>query len=90
MSALLRTSYDRISDVLYIWLGEPVPSEGDGVPNGIELDYALIDGKPCGATIIGFHQYEWPNHLEELGAIVGRHLGVASPEVERVLRSCAQ
>jgi len=89
MQAVLRASYDRLSDVLYISLGAAVPNEGEGIPNGIELNYALETGNPCGVTIIGYRLYEWPNHLDELGAIIGRHLGVSRLRVEEAIRSVA-
>src|SRR3954470_23899858 len=37
MGALLQASYDQLSDVLYVSLGAPVPSEAEGEPDGIEL-----------------------------------------------------
>ena len=58
--AVVSADYDRRVDVLYIGRGERVPAEGEGLPGGIELDYALADGSPCGATIIGFRRNGWP------------------------------
>ena len=31
-----------------------IPTEGEGLPGGLELDYARADGSPCGATMIGY------------------------------------
>lgn len=90
MRQKLRASYDELADVLYISLGEPVPSEGDGVPNGIELDFTLDSGIPCGATVIGFRQYEWHNYLEQLGAIIARHLGMRGLDVESAVQSAVR
>jgi hypothetical protein len=87
MRASLRISYDRLADVVYITLGRAVPNEGDGVPNGIELSYALSNGAPCGAKVLGFHMYEWDSHLDELAAIIGRHLDIPWDEIEADFRA---
>lgn len=72
----LTVSYDRAVDVLHIGLGEAVAYEGDGRADGIELDYSLDDDSPCGAKVIGFRKYAWPERLPELAGILGDHLAV--------------
>ncbi|HZU90219.1 MAG TPA: hypothetical protein VE993_13265 [Stellaceae bacterium] len=42
--AAVAADYDRNADVLSIARGERVPAEGEGLPGGAELDYALADG----------------------------------------------
>jgi hypothetical protein len=76
-------AYDRHADVLHVTLGDAVPYEGDGRPKGVELDYALKDGSPCGAKVIGFERNGWTEkgRLAELASILGRHLSVPAAEV---------
>jgi hypothetical protein len=72
-SSSIAASYDRPVDVLYLVL-DAVPCEGEGVPGGIELDYAEADGAPCGVTVFGFHRNGWDKNLQDLAAIAARHL----------------
>ena len=69
-------AYDEHVDVLHVRLGEPVAYEGDGLPDGIELDYSLEDGCPRGAKVPGFARLPWRRRLKELADILGEHLGV--------------
>jgi uncharacterized protein YuzE len=82
----LAVDYDRASDVLYISSGDRVAVEGEGCAGGLQLDYALADGKPCAATVIGFRRNGWPDRLSELAGLVARHLGVAPDDVSRALQ----
>jgi hypothetical protein len=79
--------YDSSADVLYIGPRHWDSSEGDGLPDGVELDYALADGKPCGATIIGYRRNGWPDRLEELARIVAGHLSVGADRVAKAIKS---
>jgi hypothetical protein len=81
--ALVSADYDRRVDVLYIARGERVPAEGEGIPGGIELDYAPADGSPCGATIIGFRRNGWPERLEQLTRVTAAHLSVGKKRLAR-------
>jgi hypothetical protein len=83
----LRVDYDRPADVLYIAVGRPVPSEGEGVAPGLQLDYALADGSPCGATVIGYNTYGWPGRVDELARLVGAHLQLQPSQVLAALRT---
>lgn len=69
-------NYDQPVDVLHIVVGEPLAYEGDGRPGGIELDYSLDEGTPCGAKVIGLKKYGWPSRLRELAEILSKHLSV--------------
>ena len=73
---MLKADYDRAVDVLYIILGEPVAVEGDGLPGGVELDFALDSGAPVGVTVIGFLRNHWSEAASELAEIVSKHLSV--------------
>jgi hypothetical protein len=84
---VVTADYDRHSDVLYIARGERVPAEGEGLPGGVELDYALADGSPCGATVIGFRRNGWPGRLGVLARIVGRHLSIDPRRMGEVIRA---
>lgn len=79
--------YDRRADVLYVGRGKRVPAEGEGLPGGIELDYALADGTPCGATVIGYRRNGWPERLEQLTRVVAEHLSVATKRVADAIRT---
>ena len=83
--------YDRSMDVLYLFLGEPQPVEGDGLPGGIELDYSLQSGALCGITVIGYARNLWNEKFSELVAIVSDRLEIdpfkASQEIERAVIS---
>jgi uncharacterized protein YuzE len=79
--------YDPHADVLYIAHGERVPAEGEGLPGGVELDYTLADGSPCGATVIGFRRNGWPERVDELAGIVGRHLSIGSRRIAAAIRA---
>jgi hypothetical protein len=83
----LAVDYDRNSDVLYIGRGDWVAVEGEGRADGLELDYALADGKPCGATVIGFRRNGWPDRLDELAGLVAAHLGVTPETVSQALQA---
>jgi hypothetical protein len=83
--ATVTADYDRPADVLYIARGERVPAEGEGLAGGVELDYALADGSPCTATVIGFRRNGWPERLDELAGIVGRHLSVGPRRIAEAI-----
>jgi hypothetical protein len=68
--------YDRPVDVLHIVVGKPLAYEGDGRPGGIELDYSLDEGTPCGAKVIGLKKYGWTSRLNELALILSEHLSI--------------
>jgi hypothetical protein len=68
--------YDYPADVLYVSLGRPVPDEGEDMPRGVVLRYALKDGNPSGATVIGLRQNQWHRNLSELADIIARHLTI--------------
>jgi hypothetical protein len=84
--AAVAADYDRNADVLYIARGERIPAEGEGLPGGVELDYALADGSPCAATVIGFRRNGWPERVDELAGIVGRHLSIGPRRIAGVIR----
>lgn len=76
----LAASYDQAVDVLYVVLGSPKELEGDGLPGGIELDYAF-DGSPCGVTVMGFRRNGWNEKRNELLKVISRHLGIGTATV---------
>jgi hypothetical protein len=86
-SAAVAADYDSNADVLYIARGERVPAEGEGLPGGVELDYALADGSPCAATVIGFRRNRWPERVDALAGIIGRHLSIGPKRVAAVIRA---
>lgn len=72
----LRADYDRAVDVLYFFTGKPVPVEGDGLPGGVEIDYAIDGGAAVGATVIGYARNDWHVRVQELAQIIAEHLSV--------------
>lgn len=77
-SAEVRAEYDRAVDVLHLMRGgPPVPVEGDGLPNGIELVYSADDGAPCGVTVLGFRRHGWNRDPGALAQIAADHLGLS-------------
>jgi hypothetical protein len=66
--------YDRAADVLYLMRGSARPVEGTGLPGGLELDYSLEDGSPCGVTVIGYRRNGWHEKADELSEIASGHL----------------
>jgi hypothetical protein len=87
MGALLQASYDQLSDVLYVSLGAPVPNEAEGEPDGIELAFAVSDGAPCGASVIGYRLYGWDSRLDQLGARISSHLKVDPISIETAVQA---
>ena len=80
--------FDQEADVLYVTLGDVVPSEGVGFEDGLELDYALSDGAACAVTIIGYRLYGWPERLSSLADLIADHFHANQTEITRaILRS---
>ena len=40
----ITADYDSLMDVMYVMLNPIVPTEGDGIAGGVELDYSLDAG----------------------------------------------
>lgn len=89
-NARMTADYDSAADVLYVMINAPEPVEGDGLPDGIELDYSLRNGKPCGVTVIGYRQYGWPNKADKLAKIVGKHLTLRPSIISSTLSELMQ
>ena len=82
----LRVSYDRAVDVLHLAAGEPSAVEGEGLACGVELDFSVDDGRPCGVTVLGYHRHGWSERLADLATIVGRHLSLSPGDVAGAIR----
>jgi hypothetical protein len=78
--------YDRRADVLYVVLGDDRACEGEGLSNGVELNYDIANGKPSGATVIGFHRNKWDVRIAELATVISRHLVVADMIVSTAIK----
>ena len=81
----MSVAYDRPVDVLHITVGPLVPYEGDGLPGGVELDFSLDDGAPCGAKVIGFQKNGWIDRVPKLAKLIGKHLGVPASTIEQAI-----
>ena len=82
----MRGSYDEAVDVLYLFWGEPRDVEGEGLSDGVELDFDVENGFPCGVTVLGFERNGWPSRIHDLAEIVSAHSSVMENEVEQTLR----
>ena len=86
----IRVDFDAQSDVLYISLGQPVPSDSDSQERGIQYRFAWSDNAPSGVTIMGFKFYGWNNRLSELAEIVGDHIKlsprIVEPEIVKAVK----
>ena len=83
-STAIQASYDSPVDVLHL-VRDFVPYEGDGLPGGVELDFSLTDGAPCGVKIIGFHRNGWDRNAAQLAKIVGGHLREDENAISRLI-----
>jgi hypothetical protein len=82
----LIADYDRTVDVLYLTLGGRKSVEGTGLPGGVELDYALESGEPCGVTVIGYARNGWADRACDLADVAARHLSVGSAKILTAIR----
>jgi hypothetical protein len=73
--------YDRPVDVLHLVIGEPQSYEGDGAAGGIEIDYSIETGEPCGAKVIGFKRNGWNRRVAELVKVIALHLPAKEKEI---------
>jgi uncharacterized protein YuzE len=57
-----QVEYDRVADVLYVSLGDPVPAVAreDAEVEGLHLRYAMDDNHLCGATIVWYSTQDLP------------------------------
>lgn len=76
----LKITYDRPVDVLHIRNGKGGLFEASDLERGVELDFSLEDGLPCGATIIGFERNHWREEIDKLASLIASHLSIM-PEV---------
>ena len=83
----LTIDYDQPVDVLMVVAGDRVPVEGNGLPGGVELDYSIESGLPCGAKVIGFRKYGWADHIPCLSAVIAVHLGIDTDYVTAAIES---
>ena len=80
----VHASYDAETDVLYISKDEPVPSLTEEGADGLLLRYAISDDKPCGVTVVSFHQ-TWAGHEGDLATRIAKFLDVTPSSAERAL-----
>jgi hypothetical protein len=68
--------FDTESDVLYLSLGQPVPSYSEERPEGIVFRWAYADKRPSGVTVIGYRAHHWRVRIKELSELAAAHLNV--------------
>jgi hypothetical protein len=79
--AKITAIYDSPVDVMHLTVGAGQPYEGDGLPEGIEIDYSIETGAPCGAKIIGFDRYGWNRNVKRLASVIAAKLDVKRSEI---------
>ena len=89
ISAQMTADYDDEADVLYVFVGDPRPAEGEDLPSGIVRRYALDDATPCGVTVIGYHRNRWNRRPRELAKIVAEHLRADVEQVRSLVAVAA-
>jgi hypothetical protein len=85
-SKSVAVKYDRPVDVLHLTLGDPQSYEGDGYPGGVEIDYSIDTGEPCGAKVIGFRRNGWDRRVRELATLIASHLPAKDEEIVNAVK----
>ena len=81
--------YDGAADVLYLMRGSLRPVEGIGLADGVELDYSLEDGSPCGLTVVGFRRNGWHERPNELAELASGHLAESKGKLAKTIKRAA-
>jgi hypothetical protein len=77
----LTVDFDPDADVLYVSLGNPVPSYSDEEPDGILLNRAYSGNNPSGVTAICFLAH-WRHRRPQFYRLVAEYLGLPASSVE--------
>jgi hypothetical protein len=85
-SAAVGSDYDVNTDVLYIYLGKPVPAVGEVDEDGLLLRFATEDDRPCGVTVISYNK-DWGSERGRLARSVADFLKVDDREALQALPS---
>jgi hypothetical protein len=85
--ARITAVYDFPVDVMHLTVGVGQAYEGDGLPDGIEIDYSLETGAPCGAKIIGFDRYGWDRDVKRLASVIAAKLEVKRSEILKAIKN---
>ncbi len=78
--------YDKPVDVLHLRSGSAGLFEADDLDRGVELDFSIFDGQPCGATVIGFFKNQWDDDILALAQLVSKHLSVPAKVLSKQIK----
>jgi len=82
----LTAQYDQNGDVLHIAVGEPRPSEGEHLKNGIVVRYPFDDpGHAWAVTVIGYEANLWHSRTDELALQIAHLLDANSRDIIAVI-----
>lgn len=79
------SDYDINADVLYIYLGKPVPAVSEvDEEDGLLLRFAMDDDRPCGVTVLSYNK-DWSGERDRLARSVAGFLNVGDGEALQAL-----
>ena len=82
----LSVDFDAREDVLYISIGDPVPSYSEEIEDGVLLRRSNAEDQPSGVTAIDFRN-NWLSQRRRFYVIVADYLRVPAETVEREVES---
>jgi hypothetical protein len=82
----LTSHFDTEGDILYLSLGNPVPSYGEEKPEGLVYRWAYSDDRPCGVTVVGFRAHQWGARARKLSQLAAAHLNLDWHQVKEEIR----
>lgn len=83
ITTVLKATYDRHTDVLYLAARKEAASKAKTDPSGIVWRYDT-NGKLVGATVMDFHDI-WDGKFSELAALLAQHFLIPRTNVLRTL-----
>lgn len=86
MRSRLKTSYDNVADVLYVYARKGVYTRNLENDAGLVLRYDEKTDAPVGATVVDFKEY-WSHHRAKLASRLAAFFGVSKDDAEAILRT---
>ena len=85
-----RLVYENNADTLHLSVRDVKAVERLPTPEGLELEFAEKDSRPCAVKIIGYHLHRWESRTEELSVAIARHLPLKQQQVYEILSGLAE
>lgn len=82
---VIGSDYDVEADVLYLYVGRPVPAVTEMDDDGLILRFALDDDRPCGVTVVSYAR--WKDAHERLAESIANFLHVDRAMAQTALPS---